>query len=182
MKSWVFAACLIFAGALAGCGDDEGGTGGKGGRGGEGGKGSTSGSGGEGGEGGSGGKGGGTGDGGNGGGGGGDQTSTSSTGMPTCSEMWSECGIENRDACYKCASDGPCLEVVEDCKRDNDCLLYAICLDDCAAAEEPETCASDCREVYAEGAVKFEAIDQCIVCEECADSCQAEAESLCQAR
>lgn len=187
MKSWVLAACLICAGALAACGDDEGNTG-NGGRGGEGGKGtssSTGGDGGKGGEGGAGGKGG-EGKGGEGGTGGegGSQTSTSSTGMPTCAELHSECGMENNEGCYACAAakDGPCYPVVQECVGDLNCLTLFGCLDKCAEAEDPEACPAECREKHADGTEKLDAMYQCIICDECADSCKTEAESLCQAQ
>ncbi|AUX36542.1 MULTISPECIES: hypothetical protein [Sorangium] len=177
MKSWVFAAFLISGCALVACGDDNtdppntGTT-----------TSSSNGSGGSGTSGGNGGNGGEAGGGGSGGDGGAGAASSSSTGIPTCDDTTDECGRSDNSGCYKCATDGPCKEALDSCVSDREqggCLKLAQCVDKCSDEAEPETCIEGCRTDHANGVEAFDALIQCTICQECADSCGASEEPLC---
>ncbi|WP_437481296.1 hypothetical protein WME75_37290 [Sorangium sp. So ce1014] len=187
MKSWVFAAFLISGCALVACGDDNsnppstGSTA----------SGSGSGSGGSGASGGSGGNGGEGGNGGSGGDGGASTTSSSSTGTPTptCDDETDTCGSDTNTGCYKCAAEGACSDVLDNCRgRNGDggngggptpCIALASCMDGCSKEEDPATCVEECRTANEAGVEAYDAVTKCIVCEQCANNCGASEEPLC---
>ncbi|WP_437732269.1 hypothetical protein [Sorangium sp. So ce1335] len=178
MKSWVFAAFLISGCALVACGDnsaDPPKTGTTSGSTGSGGNGGTGGSGGS-------GNGGSGGEGGQGGQGGAGTTSSSSTGIPTCQDTEDTCGRDTNTGCYKCATDGPCKEILDACLKDKDgpCFKLATCLDGCSEKADPAACTEECRTVDADVVEAYDAIAKCTVCQECPDSCGAADEPLCQ--
>lgn len=177
MKSWVFAAFLISVCALAACDDGEtglGNTSGSGATGGDGGSGSTSGTGG--------GTGGGSDGGGSGEGGAGASTSTSS-GPPTCEESSDSCGRDTNSGCYRCAADGPCKEVIAACvndESDTGCFYLMACIYECSKDADPAACEAECRTKYTDGEEAYNAIIRCTICDECAESCGASEEPMCQ--
>ncbi|XXX82795.1 hypothetical protein WMF30_45925 [Sorangium sp. So ce134] len=181
MKSWVFAAVLISGCALVACGDDgsttsNGSTGSPGS--GSGGSGASGGNGGNGGNGGDGGSGG------TGGDGGASTASSSSTGNPpTCDDETDTCHGDNTNTgCYECAAaDDVCGEFIDACVADLEgpCIALASCIEDCSEAEDPDTCVDECRTANEAGVEAYDAITNCIICEQCAKNCGASEEPVC---
>ena len=64
--------------------------------------------------------------------------------------------------------------------RDRDCLALVGCLDGCAEEEEPDACVEQCRTEHAAVVEAYDAIDQCTICQECAQNCAASEEPVCQ--
>lgn len=70
--------------------------------------------------------------------------------------------------CTGCAVAGACAEVYDGCFGDDACLDFNKCLTNC---KDDKTCQEGCAEMNSVGAMRYNELIMCIVCQVCPKSC-----------
>ncbi len=94
----------------------------------------------------------------------GPQTSVA-TGPQSCDQLF-DCS-----ACIDCSIQGNCADEYDACFADQDCVLYAECLEACQGTPDPEPCYQGCGMSYPGGAQLYQAAVVCVICDDCPMSC-----------
>jgi hypothetical protein len=72
--------------------------------------------------------------------------------------------------CVNCAVVTTCHDLYESCFHSKPCVEYAVCVEMCAA--DDLACIDSCRATYPGADQTYDALVSCVLCEECAVSCQ----------
>ncbi|XXX79428.1 hypothetical protein WMF30_11695 [Sorangium sp. So ce134] len=107
-------------------------------------------------------------------------TSSTAAGTPACDDETDTCGSDTNTGCFKCAMAGPCYEFREACLADDDCIALFGCVGDCSEEDDPASCIEECRMDHETAVEIYDAIAKCTICEQCAYTCDAANEPVCQ--
>lgn len=95
--------------------------------------------------------------------------STGNDGTSTGGGNTSVCdGKSSCDTCLECARQNPCQAEVSRCQADSDCVYLDSCVTGCGANV---ACRSGCTSSNAGAVSKYNALRNCLYCEQCPDDC-----------
>lgn len=101
-------------------------------------------------------------------------TGTSSGGGDTCDDIGiceNASNPQDVNTCSACAQLGPCKDLAQKCVPDSPCAQFV----DCAiACGQDGACQQGCADANQQGAQDYFALFNCVVCEQCAQSCSDE--------
>lgn len=100
-------------------------------------------------------------------GGGGGTSSGGSGGAATCDEL-AACG-NTGEGCVACAIGGACATVYDACFSNDQCVTYQQCVGGCMTGDA--ACIAACDQASPDGKAPYEALFQCVLCDECPISC-----------
>ena len=91
-------------------------------------------------------------------------TTSTSTGPSTCDNL-GDC-----QACIDCSVMGPCLEQVNTCFNDPECVAFNDCINNCF----DDACTQQCSTDYPDGAELYNLAVICVICQDCYFSCDGQ--------
>lgn len=97
----------------------------------------------------------------------GPSTTSTSTGGPSDCDGTGECG-DSFSGCVACALEGKCAIPLSDCQGSETCVGMASCMDPCGF---DQACIDDCAAQFPEGALLYDALVNCVLCEQCPIDC-----------
>jgi hypothetical protein len=84
---------------------------------------------------------------------------------PAC-DGTGDCG-DSSSGCLGCALADACADAYQTCVRDQACIDYSTCLGAC----QDDVCVEDCAAALPDGAVLYNDLVFCVICEQCYEDC-----------